>query len=775
MLLTDYNMPKFEKISSGLLVLFFIFYGWFIIQELTPPKIVPVGSNKRNFSVNRAFTYLRQVAKEPHSSGTKAHDEVHSYILNFCKEKGLESFTQEATGFDYNKRGVVSGLAKNIVAKLKGKYSTGTVLVMGHYDSQPNTPGAADNGAAIAAMMETINVLIQGPQLNHDVIFLFTDLEESGQLGAESFIHNFRNLADIGLVLNFDARGNSGLSYTFETSKNNGQLIREFAKSTDRPIANSLAYEIYQRMPNKTDFTILKKEGIAGLNTAFIDGYAYYHSMKDVPENLDIRSFQAQGDLMLNTVRHFANRDMNSIKAKDVIFFNPVGHWLWIYPMSWDYPLIIITLLLFVTAILAGYRKSLINSVDLLKGIGLYLLCIVSVFGLTWLLQIIVMHLYSYYTNFYGNSFYNIKYYLFVILGLALFIFTLFFGVAGKKKSYYSLAIGGVSILILLMFAIKFTLPSAAYIIYIPLIPFLILFITAILTKTNYTEHPFKFILGLMIALLLPLGLWMPFIYILFIVFGLAMPYPAIVFLCFFLPVLLPAKQIFYFIKKKYILISSLVLIIVSLILTHMNSSYSEQRPLQTKLMYGLDLDKHQAMWVSSQKFKDEWLSQYIKDTKKSRFTEFYPKDDFYVWKSKAVLLDLPAAKLEILSDVMTLDTRKITILILGTPVTNSFDLFLPENGKLIAINHRMIEAKDDMIQLSFYAPSKKGVEITFELKGKQPVNLNFIERIIGLPPEALKYKLPVKMIYAPGYMSNTTQIKQILSIAGFQKNLIIR
>lgn len=80
-----------------------------------------------------------------------------------------------------------------------------------------------------------------------------------------------------------------------------------------------------------------------------------------------------------------------------------------------------------------------------------------------------------------------------------------------------------------------------------------------------------------------------------------------------------------------------------------------------------------------------------------------------------------------------------------------------------------MIEAEDHMTQLSFYAPSKKGVKITFELKGKQPVNLNFIERIIGLPSEALKYKLPINMIYAPGYMSNTTQIKQTFSIAEFK------
>ncbi|QNK61906.1 M20/M25/M40 family metallo-hydrolase [Pedobacter sp. PAMC26386] len=761
-------MPKFEKISSGLFVLFFMFYGWFIIQELTPPEVVPVGSNAKIFSVNRAFNYLRQVAKEPHSSGTKAHDNVRSYIMNFCKEKGLETFTQEATGLDYNKRGVVSGLAKNIIAKLKGKYSKGTVLVMSHYDSQPNTPGAADNGAAVAAMMETINVLIKGPELNHDVVFLFTDLEESGQLGAESFIHNFKNIADIELVLNFDARGNSGLSYTFETSKDNGKLISEFAKSTDRPIANSLAYEIYQRMPNNTDFTVLKKQGIAGLNTAFIDGYAYYHSMKDTPENLDMKSFQTQGNLMLNTVRHFANRDLAPIQAKDVIFFNPVGHWLWIYPMAWDYPLIIITLLLFVAAIVTGYHKRLISTSDLLRGIGLYLLCILFVFGLTWLLQITVSYVYSYYTNFYGDSFYNIKYYLFVISGLSMFAFILFFGIAGKKIFYYSLVTGGLFILVLLMFAIKIILPSAAYIIYIPLIPFLILLITMILTETNYREHPFRFVFGLMIALLLPLGMWMPFIYILFIVFGLAMPYPAMIFLCFFLPVLLPVKQIFYFIKTKYILISSLGVIIAGLILTHMNSSYSEQRPLQTKLMYGINVDKREAMWVSSQKAKDEWLSQYIKDNKKSLFTEFYPNDDFYVWKSKAVFLDLPAAKMEIMSDTMISDKRKMIILILGTPATNSFDLFLPKNGKLIAVNNRIIKATEDIRQLSFYAPSKEGVKITLELRGKQSTSLNFIERIIGLPAEALKYKLPVTMIYAPGYMSNTTQIKQELSIAEF-------
>ena len=61
------------------------------------------------------------------------------------------------------------------------------MLVVAHYNSQPHAPGAGDDGAGVAAMLETLRALRVGPPLLHDVIWLFSDGEEAGMLGAQAY------------------------------------------------------------------------------------------------------------------------------------------------------------------------------------------------------------------------------------------------------------------------------------------------------------------------------------------------------------------------------------------------------------------------------------------------------------------------------------------------------------------------------------------------------------------------------------------------------------
>ncbi|WP_440064670.1 M28 family peptidase [Streptosporangium sp. OZ121] len=85
----------------------------------------------------------------------------------------------------------------NIVATLPGRDPTGTVMVAAHYDSAAMGPGASDDGAAVAAMLETVRALRAqedqegrggGGNLRNDLVFLMTDGEEDGVLGAEAFV-----------------------------------------------------------------------------------------------------------------------------------------------------------------------------------------------------------------------------------------------------------------------------------------------------------------------------------------------------------------------------------------------------------------------------------------------------------------------------------------------------------------------------------------------------------------------------------------------------------
>jgi Zn-dependent M28 family amino/carboxypeptidase len=61
-------------------------------------------------------------------------------------------------------------------------------LLAAHYDSVPTGLGASDDGAAVAAMLETLRALRAGSPPRNEVMVLLTDGEEAGLLGATAFV-----------------------------------------------------------------------------------------------------------------------------------------------------------------------------------------------------------------------------------------------------------------------------------------------------------------------------------------------------------------------------------------------------------------------------------------------------------------------------------------------------------------------------------------------------------------------------------------------------------
>ena len=105
----------------------------------------------------------------------------------------------------------------NVVATIPGTSPTGAVLMVAHYDSAPSGPGAADNAASVAAILEAMRALKTGPAARNDLIVLFTDGEELGLLGAKGFVETQPALSNIKVVLNFEMRGDYGPSMMFQT------------------------------------------------------------------------------------------------------------------------------------------------------------------------------------------------------------------------------------------------------------------------------------------------------------------------------------------------------------------------------------------------------------------------------------------------------------------------------------------------------------------------------------------------------------------------------
>jgi hypothetical protein len=288
--------------------------------------------------------HVAEIAKAPHPVGSPAHSQVRDYIRKQLSALGLGPELQETS-------------VSNIVARIKGKQNSKSLLLVGHYDTVEKSPGASDDSSAVALMLETARALQANAPLNNDVIFLFSDGEETGLLGAKAFVYQHPWARDVGLVLNFEARGVSGPSIMFETSNGNGWLVRQAAQAASRLIANSLSYDVYKLLPNDTDLTVFKDAGFAGLNFAFIDGSQHYHAPTDDLMHLDERSLQQQGSNALTLARHFGNLDLSNPASEDAVYFN-LSSRLIVYSQKLVLPLAVAVLLLFLGCVVIGVRKQ---------------------------------------------------------------------------------------------------------------------------------------------------------------------------------------------------------------------------------------------------------------------------------------------------------------------------------------------------------------------------------------------------------------------------------
>jgi hypothetical protein len=364
-----------------------ILVSWFAIDAQRPPAALPVDALSKDFSAGRAQKHVEAIARAPHPMGSAEAANVRRILCQKLAELGLSPHVQSP-------KSSISPV-RNVLTRITGQGRVGekAIMLCAHYDTVAESPGAGDDGSGIAVVIETVRALKASPPLERDVIVLFDDGEENRFHGARLFVEEHSWASDVGVVLNFDARGNSGPSFMFETSDDNGWLIEQYSKAILHPLATSLSMDIYKIMPNNTDMTIFKRAGMAGLNFAFGAGIAYYHSPEDTPENLDLRTLQHQGENALAMTRRLGRLDLDHRTRPDVIYTSILGRFVVSYDKKWAVPLALITsgLFLLITAISLRSNESKFR--DLVAGAGilfvamgasLLIVMILFVIGLFW-------------------------------------------------------------------------------------------------------------------------------------------------------------------------------------------------------------------------------------------------------------------------------------------------------------------------------------------------------------------------------------------------------
>src|SRR6185436_1200152 len=225
--------------------------------------------------------------------GTAANRRAREYVVDQLRLYGFDVRVQETDA----RRPALGRTAKvsNVIAVRQGSRPQAIGLVA-HYDSSPYAPGAADDGLGVAVVLEAARVLAARASRTWSLMALITDGEEAGLMGAAVLMTDREVTDRLQAYVNVEAIGSSGVALLFETGPGNAWLVRPWARLAPHPRGGSYSVEIYRRLPNDTDFSILKQHEIPGLNFATVgDSYAY-HTARDTPDRLAPAALATTGE-----------------------------------------------------------------------------------------------------------------------------------------------------------------------------------------------------------------------------------------------------------------------------------------------------------------------------------------------------------------------------------------------------------------------------------------------------------------------------------------------
>jgi hypothetical protein len=634
--------------SIGLLTLLGVLAA--VWQQAPPAQ--PSDAPESEFAAGRAFLHLRQIAREPHPVGTAAHAAVRDYVLKTLSELGVPAEVQKSTAVMKRGNGIVAADLQNIVARLKGTRSGSAVLLVSHYDSTPAGPGASDDGHAVAAMLEVLRALRTRPPLENDMIFLFTDGEELGLLGAQVFAAEHRWANDVALALNFEARGNSGPAVMFETSAQNGALVAQFARAAPHPTASSLSAAIYEWMPNDTDLSVFKSRGHAGLNFAYIEGLAHYHTKLDNVDEIDLRSVQHQGANALALARHFGNAPLPAPKMRDACYFN-LGTILVYYPAQWSMGLAIGGWLLLGAALFFAFRSGSVTAPRLLAGAVIVAFAALTGGGLATLFGFVLQRLRDPSINLYAG-----RYYFAIVVSVAVGWSSIVYALAGRRLGGCNLLGGALLLWGLLALATAAVLPGGSYLFIWPLAASAAAFLyvhfararsAECLTALSLAAAPAFFFFG-------PL-LHQVFEALAFSGIGMIAAFAAVV-------LALPAPS-FAALTGAARLAPTLAAAAVGVgfLIPALAVDFDARHPKPDSLHYVLRTDRREALWVSAGRDTNWWTERFLTRTPQTgTVPEMKALTSQPMLKRPAPLWDIPAPEIQVLEDSPGVESRMVRL-----------------------------------------------------------------------------------------------------------------
>lgn len=692
------------------------------------------------FSTKRAFEQVRNISQKPHFVGSENHDLVANYLVKELQNMGLETSIQE--GFSFSDWGTLTK-CKNILAKIKGTNSDKALLLLSHYDSAPHSysKGASDAASGVATILESVRAFTYNKkQHKNDIIILFSDAEELGLNGAALFVTQHNWAKEVGLVLNFEARGSSGPSYMLmETNGGNAGLVKQFsAANVKYPVSNSLMYSIYKMLPNDTDLTVLREQAnIPGYNFAFIDGHYNYHTAQDDIQHLSKNTLAHQGKYLMPLLDYFSNADLNTTQTtEDDVYFSIPFSFI-SYPFSWVLPMAIIAFVLLIILLFIGIGKRILSLPEMARGFIPFLgSMIVSglVSFLGWKLLLLI---YPQYNDMLNGFTYNGHEYIAAFTLLSLSICFAVYQIFSFKKVTMNHYVAPLFFWIVINGLLAFFLEGAGFLI-LPVFAGLLMLASFVLTqKSKWNLNLFYGIPALLIIA--------PFIQMFPIGLGLKVLFGSAILTALTFGLLLPVFGSFR--RKGMASLILFVLVIGFFAKAHYESGYELGKAKSNSLVYIMDADKNKATWSTYDTNLDEWTKTYLGENPKelttlkgNTLTSKY--NSSFTFSAAAPIKVLSRPIIEFLKDSVVAGNRFLKIRITPTRKVNRYDVFANKNLviqnfkanglTLLGQKGSKYERKGKKL-LSYYVVNQIPLEIEFSVAASSVLDLDLMESSFDL------------------------------------------
>jgi hypothetical protein len=739
----------------GLVVILIAAVGFAVWPLYARPDVAGAAAAADRFSAERAMAAVHATADTPHPIASPEHEAVVNYLVSELHNLGLSPQVQDDTGLlydtDLDPSQVSAAHLQNVIARLPGTASTGTVVLYGHYGSVPTSNNAADGAAGVAAVLETVRAIRAGGPLRNDLLIVFADGDETPALGPHLFRrHPEAKDVTVGIALeSLSNRGAVALAYAGQgtpnapasyTSAANGSWLHSALSVMPHRLTALALNDMQIASPELSIAT--KDAGAGGIGSLLLGGGDAYHTLRDNPANLDVASLQAYGDNALALARYFGNTTLDpKPRSPELVAFTVAPNTVFSYSGGLALALAVMLVGVFVALLVVGLRRHLLTGSGLLLGFGVALVSLPVALAVNVLAWLAVVAVNPAYRAPMGRGYYGAGWTLWFLTFLTLAVTTALYVLVRRifrpARSDASVAAGALVVPLLLAIFTALALPAFSYVFAWPTLAAVGLLGWTVL-GSSAAARTWPWLVGLSVVALIMVTVAVVPVYLIYSAFAAPgsarqspiFPVLALLIVAALSPVLVRHLH-FLTPRQRWTIPAALgALAAVCLGGQLITTRFDADTPRPDYIQYSLDADAGQASWLSVGSRPDDWTRQFFTNgyaTDRATISPgYYFEQQHDVITAPAPQVQLPAPTLTVLESRHRGDQQTVRLRITsprGAPYAH-LDLALPGELTAATVNGKAVNVADIPINrrqrftLLYFGLPRGGVEVDLTLRG---------------------------------------------------------